>query len=651
MFELSFLNTGLLLFAAATILPLLIWLLAKRKPKRVVFSSLRFIKLSKDEQKNRSKLTNIILLIIRMLIILLLALSAARPLFSTGKLKPSAKHPPTALAILLDTSYSMDYVVETKSVLDHAKAALLRINSLTGPGDRVILMTSDAGWNQLHSQIFAEDIPPDLLSSVAVTYDPLPFKDMISLAAKRLADTQLPNRELYLLTDKQAPDYPPDPGQTINLIPLPAPADYQNISCTNVSVLPQLVEKSRRQEIGFQLQNHGNTDRNEVLVKAVLGNTTVAEKFVSVPARGRIRESLSLEIATEGWQTGYIEVLDERLTPDNRAWFAFEHYLHPKVTVISSGPLPLYLSGLLEVYAGAGDRIKLLDPALVNAAALEDQNLVIIHAPDVISPRLRELIAARKAAEQGLLFTLGSRLSTDYRSFLESEFGLRISTLNPNPKGIDFVNPHHYISSLLADQARRGTTVSDYYAATSSSAGSSLLGAGRDVLMTASGHNVLWLFDLSSRRNAFLLDAAFPVLAFRGMQFAGSGVSFTESRGIGDLVSAAAITLPDGKRLELAGNNMALTQTGIYRLSSVSGEDKALAVNPDTKESEAKIQDFRALKKYRLLSAKWQDQIFFTRLGHELWKLLLVAALVLVLLEIIIVKLEEARPSAASPNP
>lgn len=644
MFELSFLNTGLLLFATATILPLLIWLLAKRKPKQVVFSSLRFIKLSKDEQKNRAKLRNILLLIIRMLIILLIVLSAARPLLNSGKLKPSAKHPPTALAIVLDTSYSMDYIVDTKSVLDHAKAAMIKINGLSNPTDRIVLITSDTGWNQLHSQIYAGDIPDDLISSLTITQAPLPVKDMLALATKRLKDTQLPNREIYLLTDKQAMDYPQNPELPINLIPLPAPAEYRNLSCADANALPQLVDKSRRQELGFVLQNHGDSERKDVLVKAVLGNTGVAEKFVSIPPRSRIKESLSLEINTEGWQTGYIEVLDERLTPDNRAYFAFPHYLNPRVTVITTRPLPLYLSGLLEVYTGARGKLSISSPASVNATALEDQNLVVIHALDELSPKLRELLGARKAAQKGLLFTLDSRLSAGYRSYLEGEFGLSISALGSGSKNIDFVNPHHYVSSLIAAQPLRGRSVTDYYSASSRSAGATLLSTGKDVLMTAAGSNVLWLFDLSSRRNAFLLDASFPVLAFRSMQFAGSGISNSETRKIGDLVSADAVILPDGKRLELSGNSLALSQSGIYRLSSQNSE-RALAVNPDLSESDAKTQDFKALKNYRLLGANWQQQIFFTRLGHELWKILLIAALLLVLLEIILVKLEEARPS------
>ena len=648
MFELSFLNTGLLIFAAATVLPLLIWLLAKRKPLRVVFSSLRFIKLSKEEQKSKTKLKNILLLIIRMLIILLVVLSAARPLLRSGLLGSSSKHPPTALAVILDSSYSMDYVVDTKSILEHAKAVLLKINGLTNPGDRIILITSDAQWNQLHSQIFAGDIPADLINAITITHDPLPIKDMIAFAAGRLADSQLPNREIYLLTDKQAMDYPANPDLPVSLIPLPAPEDYQNISCTAATPMPQLVDKSRRQQIGFQLENHGDTERTEVLVKAVLGNTSVAEKFVSIPARSRIREELSIEIQADGWQNGYIEVMDERLTPDNRAYFAFPHYLNPRVTVISDRSIPLYLSGLLGVYAGDPSRITLASPASVNAASLEDQNLVVVHAPGELSPKLRELLTARKASDRGVLFTLDSRLSVSYKAYLEGEFGLKIGELKSTAKSIDFINKHHFVSSLSAQQPIRNRNVTDYYSATSTTAGSTLLGADKDVLMTASKTSVLWLFDLSSRRNRFLLDASFPVLAFRSMQFAGTGVSASISRKIGDMVSADAITLADGKKLELSGNSFALAQPGIYTLHSKAAGDKSLAVNPDYQESIASRQDFKKLKRYRQLGSNWASQVFFTRLGHDLWKILLIAALILVLLEIIIVKMEEARPSSGS---
>lgn len=650
MWQFSFLNTGLLFFAAATVLPLLIWLLAKRKPKEIVFSSLRFIKISKDEEKNRTKLKNILLLIIRMLIILLLVLSASRPLIDSPRLRASTKHPPTALAVILDTSWSMDYLSGSKSVLDIAKANLREINKRTESSDKVILITSDAEWNKLHTQIWAGDIPEDLIARIGITHAPLKPTELIALAEKKLADAQMQNREIYLLTDRQRADYPPNPKYKVNLIPLPALEPYQNLSCSNAEPQPVLVDRSRDQVIRFTLTNYGSSERKEVLVKAVLNGVKVAEKFVSIKAREKLSESIITEIRQDGWQSGYIEVLDERQVNDNRAYFAFPFYLSPRITVITPQPsLPLFLNSALSVYGGSGAKLSILDPASVNNRILEDQSLVIIHALTTVSPKLREILAKRTAEKKGVLYTLSPDLHPEYKSYLSGLFGLRIGAYQTEGKSIDYINRHHFISSLIADKQIRAKLVTDRYQASGSSA-TPVLSAGNDILIAVRDKNVLWLFDPDSRRSPWLLDASFPVIAFRSFQEVGTNFSKGETYKIGDIVDPAQLTLPDGTELALANRAFRLTQPGLYRLSDGDSGFRMIAVDPDRQEGDYQAMDFSRSKNYRILGSAWQKQIFFTRMGHDLWKILLLIALGLMAVEIILVKLEEARPGS-SPQP
>lgn len=81
------------------------------------------------------------------------------------------------------------------------------------------------------------------------------------------------------------------------------------------------------------------------------------------------------------------------------------------------------------------------------------------------------------------------------------------------------------------------------------------------------------------------------------------------------------------------------------------GTQKVVAVNAPLTESEFKPMNHKDLKNTKLLGENWFDSLFHTRLGHDLWKILLAAALVLVILEIIIVKTEELRPVAGASNP
>ena len=647
MFQLSFLNTGLLIFAAATVLPLLIWLLAKRKPRRVIFSSLRFIKLSQEQEKKRAKLKNLLLLIIRMLIILLVVLSVARPMLRSGLLKPSGKHPPTALAIILDTSYSMDRISGTKSLLEHAKERLLELNKLTKSDDRLILITSDEHWNSLHAQILPGKVPPELLQSIKITHLPSSLEELYKLAERKLAETQLPNREIHLLTDLQAQDYPPKTAYPVLMIPLPRVEEPANLSCQAAEPLAQLVERRRSQTISFKLTNYGSAERKDVLVKAVVGGIKLGEKFVSLPARESVTETIQIELQTDGWQNGYIEVLDDRLEADNRSYFAFPFYLNPRVAIISeTGSVPAALASILSVYTGSGGLSSTIHPSNLNSAVLKDYSLILLSGIHSFNPRLRELLTSSAAAGKGIIYTIGASLNQDYKAWLQQQFSISLGEYSQSPRSIDFVNQHHYISSLVADRQNSLQSVTDFHPARSRGTANPILSAGGEALMLAGEKSLLLTLDLSSQRSRFLLDPAFPVLMMRSFQYLGAGNPELSKKALGDPVRASALTLPDGQRIELANRSYKLTEPGLYTRFDLVEE--ALAVDPDYSEGDYRRMDFSGHKTYKQLSRNWKSQIFQSRLGFDLWKYLLIAALLLVLVEIILVKLEEQRPGQPS---
>ena len=76
---LGFLNSTILLAAAAALIPLIIHLFSRRRVKIVPFSSLRHLKAMQRRQVRRLRIRQLLLLIIRMLIILAVVLAFARP--------------------------------------------------------------------------------------------------------------------------------------------------------------------------------------------------------------------------------------------------------------------------------------------------------------------------------------------------------------------------------------------------------------------------------------------------------------------------------------------------------------------------------------------------------------------------------------------
>ena len=82
------------------------------------------------------------------------------------------------------------------------------------------------------------------------------------------------------------------------------------------------------------------------------------------------------------------------------------------------------------------------------------------------------------------------------------------------------------------------------------------------------------------------------------------------------------------------------TEPGIYIFEPDTPRSYAMAINIDYSDSEARTNFPKGVKN---LGEKWEDKLFFSRLGHDLWKILLAIAFALMIVEIIIVKTEEAR--------
>nr|MDK2851336.1 hypothetical protein [Candidatus Cloacimonadota bacterium] len=639
MFQLSFLNAGLLIFAAATLLPLIIWLLAKKKPPQIVFSSIRFLKISSEEKKKRTRLTNILLLIIRMLIILLIALAVSRPMLRSSIFGNSDKHPPSAIAIVIDTSYSMDYTEDRKSRMDLALNAIKTINQKANPSDRLILISRDQNFNNLYAQIYAGQIPEELLTSLNFSWQALSWEETFALAHARLRDAQMPNNEIYLLSDFVNEEIRVDSEYPILAIPIFEKDHRQNISISEAQPLPQIVDRNQQQTIEYRITNHGNEDRAEVLVQAVLGDIKVAESFVSIPARQSVKKSISFNIRRDGWQSGYIEVLDGYLGADNRSYFAFEYHQYPQVAVITTSVLPKHLDSILRLYSGGKEPV-IIPPAAANMQSLADYRLVIFYEPGELSPRLRDLIRRLDSEEIGSLFCLGKNLTEDYKSFLNNRFEQNISGYKAEPVSIDYISKQHHASSLIADKELRLNRIDAYWE--SPTKGNTLIAAASNAMVVQKEMTGLWLWDISSHSD-FFSDPAYAVFAYRMLNTLQSGKVPIHELSVGDPIYTSDLLLPSNERLSLAKPIYITQEPGIYTLRPDDTDPTKIAVNIDYYDSE--IERSKIPNDIKILSEDYANKIFVSRLGRDLWKLLLCLALLLMILEIIIVKYEQYKSS------
>jgi hypothetical protein len=318
--SLSFLNSGLLIAALSAIIPILIYFFAKKRPDRVIFSSLKFIISSKEEKNSRINLKNILLLIIRTLIFLLLAIIFARPIFKTFIGIDSNYHAPTTISVIADNSLSMDYYSSDTQRLELLKQKLKTINSKLTEDDFIRIYTKD---NFVTSQKFMQGaIADSLIDNIPISYNSLPLDSLVAKAIKNSGEIETANHELYLLTDGNETLNYQDSLRKINYILIDENEEWNNL--TTVINSAQVVSNNNIKQISidFVIYNYGKDEVKDRLIRLNY-NERSYDRFITIEANKSWQGNFTISIEKSGWQKGFIEVQDEYYLKDNRAYFSF----------------------------------------------------------------------------------------------------------------------------------------------------------------------------------------------------------------------------------------------------------------------------------------------------------------------------------------
>lgn len=151
----SFLYPLFLAGIAAIGIPILLHMVRRKTKNRVTFSSLMFVPAAAPRFKNRSRIENIFLLILRCVIIGLLAFAFSRPFFSRPVSDKDIR-PAKRTVLLIDTSASMRRTGLWEQAVAEARAVLQE----TGRADSLCIMSFDQDarivmgfeqWDQLES--------------------------------------------------------------------------------------------------------------------------------------------------------------------------------------------------------------------------------------------------------------------------------------------------------------------------------------------------------------------------------------------------------------------------------------------------------------------------------------------------------------------
>lgn len=180
---------------AATAIPLILHLVARREPPVQSFPAVRYLEDTARRHQRRFKLQHWLLLAVRMALIAALVLAAAGP--SRAGRGP-AGHAPAALVLIVDNSLSSAAIQDGVPVLESLRTAAIGVLARAGPGDQLWLITTEGKPVRGDAASLRAEL--DLLAPQPWRLD---LGAAIGTAEALLAASPLPG-EVVVLSDLQA---------------------------------------------------------------------------------------------------------------------------------------------------------------------------------------------------------------------------------------------------------------------------------------------------------------------------------------------------------------------------------------------------------------------------------------------------------------
>lgn len=462
----TFLNPIMLFALASVAIPILIHLLSRRRSRRVAWAAMRLLITSIQRHQRRLRLEDTLLLLLRCLLLILLAVALARPVWRGEQTARWARSPVTAV-LVLDNSASMNCSDGVQSRFDQARQAAQDLLDTLPPRSSAALYVA--------SDIVRGLIPEPTvdLNFVRKMIRQAPLSDRATslLPAFQQAFATLHRhaglrKELYVLTDRQATGWKQiaeirrlldEQKQQIKTLlvfvggaevrdGLATPAADQNLAVTELRLSGSLAPVNQPLRFKAHVTNFGREEARTVPVSLRLGNGPPADQAIiaSLPPGSTRSVSLFARLPTAGDHIVTAAVPPDRMPADDTRTIVVPAVAELKVLLVDGDPggrppdsEVFYLRhALVPVPAVEADqyfiRTVTVPATQLETARLDEYDVVIFANVGEFTPRTLTALEHHLRRGGAVIFFLGRNvLAHVYNRLLLDNYGFLPARLGP----------------------------------------------------------------------------------------------------------------------------------------------------------------------------------------------------------------------------
>lgn len=671
----AFTHPGFLFGLFGIGIPLIIHLFELRRPQRILFSNVEFIKQVQLVTARQRKLKHLLVLVSRMALVTCLVLVFAQPYIPAPEQDQLIT---SSVGVVLDSSPSMQQQGgNDQQLLEQAISQATELPLVFPAAARFRLWPS--GREPLDAMAYRAAVEQVQVSGQTEAADVL----------VRQAQTQLGKQKepLFVFSDFQRSSFTApslaalDSGRRIFLVPL-AGKPQANVFIDSVWVDDAFIRQGADVTLRIRLKNGGQESAATCGAKVLLGKQQVAAFQVAVPAGQAVTRQVRIRLLGAETQLAQVQLDDFPVDFDNTYYFTLQPARQIRVVELSKSALldRLYANEPLFTYQHYNDR-------RINYQDISAANLLIVREADNLTAGLRDNL--RRAVQNGATLVIVPPAETANRDEYTQLF--RVLGIGPMQWQTTGAQQRPVLQEITAPSAQN-PFFRDVFSGSNARAGMPKAAAvlrwarsGTDVLRMRDGDNYLSGFSsgegsvyvfaapFSSQYSDFVQHPLFvPVMYRLGMlsyqqeqqpayRLTQPSLRLRLSRSTNQRNTEAAYQLvQDSVRVipgqqEQAGTlrldlPTALRQPGFYRLERGGKVVTTLAFNLDKRESD--LRSYSAAELRQLLGDKHPNvQVYeagtgqtvagrykATQVGTPLWRYFVWGALACLLLEAVLLR-------------
>jgi len=337
----------LFLLAGLTLaIPVILHLFYFRRFKKVYFTNVSFLREVKEETSARSRLRNLLVLLMRLMAFLFLVFAFAQP-FLAGKGEEEKGR--RKVSVFVDNSFSMSALSEDVALIEQAKARAREVVRAYGVDDRFQVLTHDFSGSQ--QRLMSKEDALAAIEAITLSSDSRKFSTVLERQRQAMSLAPATGHIAYWISDFQqsAADVEEfrDTTLDLNLIPL-RPVRLNNVAIDSawfespVQVLGQTIP------LFIKVRNYGGEAANGVRLSLDYDGQVKPIGIVDIPGGSDIVDTINLTVSKPGWHQARLSLTDYPVQFDDQYYLSFSVSEKIRVLVVSDGSINRNLEAALR---------------------------------------------------------------------------------------------------------------------------------------------------------------------------------------------------------------------------------------------------------------------------------------------------------------